>query len=72
MLGWLCTQKRWIQVTHVVQHDKDMWLACYGRLGALLKKYGVKAPATGNELSDPFPFNLMFETQIGPTGKFKG
>ncbi|GIQ91033.1 glycyl-tRNA synthetase, partial [Kipferlia bialata] len=25
-----------------------------------------------NKLSDAFPFNLMFETQIGPTGKVRG
>lgn len=32
----------------------------------------MKAPETGNDLTAPFPFNLMFETQIGPTGDFKG
>jgi len=26
----------------------------------------------GNPISPPFPFNLMFETQIGPSGKFRG
>lgn len=41
-------------------------------LGHYLKQYNVKAPETGFELSDPFPFNLMFSTQIGPTGKLKG
>lgn len=30
-------------------------------LGAALKKYGVKAPDTKNDISDPFPFNLMFK-----------
>jgi hypothetical protein len=30
-------------------------------IGAILKdRFKVKAPGTGNELSDPFPFNLMF------------
>jgi glycyl-tRNA synthetase len=29
---------------------------------------GIKAPATGNDLTDPFQFNLMFQTSIGPTG----
>lgn len=28
-------------------------------------------PETGNELSKPFPFNLMFEASIGPEGKQK-
>ena len=41
-------------------------------LTGLLRKYQVKAPETGNELSDPVPFNLMFDTQIGPTGTVKG
>lgn len=41
-------------------------------LGKVLKKWGVKAPETGNEIGDPFPFNLMFVTQIGPTGKATG
>eukprot|EP00968_Pinguiococcus_pyrenoidosus_P017719 scaffold1790_cov257-Pinguiococcus_pyrenoidosus.AAC.14 len=26
------------------------------------------APETGNPISEPFPFNLMFKTQIGPQG----
>jgi len=39
-----------------------------GALGAALRRQGVRAPDTGNELSDPFPFNLMFRTSIGPKG----
>ena len=30
-------------------------------LGAALTQYGVKSPDTGNDISDPFPFNLMFK-----------
>eukprot|EP00899_Mesostigma_viride_P021088 jgi/Mesvir1/28981/Mv17754-RA.1 len=41
-------------------------------LGERLKAYGVKAPDTGNGLTDPFPFNLMFQTTIGPTGTLIG
>lgn len=41
-------------------------------LGAALKKYGVVAPDTKNEISDPFPFNLMFKTSIGPKGDMVG
>lgn len=41
-------------------------------LAALLKKYQVKSPETGNDISEPFPFNLMFQTFIGPTGTIKG
>lgn len=31
-------------------------------LGAALKQYGVKAPDTKNDISEPFPFNLMFKS----------
>lgn len=41
-------------------------------LGEKLREYGCRAPDTGNEISEPFPFNLMFPTQIGPTGLLKG
>ena len=37
-------------------------------LTSILKALKVKAPDTGNEITDPQPFNLMFKTQIGPTG----
>jgi len=38
----------------------------------MIKKYGVVAPETGNGLSYPEPFNLMFKTSIGPTGTVPG
>lgn len=41
-------------------------------LGAALSKYGAKAPDTGNDVSAPFPFNLMFPTPIGPSGREQG
>ncbi|KAK6127900.1 hypothetical protein DH2020_038329 [Rehmannia glutinosa] len=37
-------------------------------LGAKIKGYGITAPDTKNALSDPYPFNLMFQTSIGPSG----
>ncbi|XWS63478.1 hypothetical protein CRYUN_Cryun06bG0100900 [Craigia yunnanensis] len=37
-------------------------------LGAKIKEYGITAPDTKNPLSDPYPFNLMFQTSIGPSG----
>lgn len=37
-------------------------------LGEQLTKYEVKAPDTKNDISQPFPFNLMFKTSIGPRG----
>jgi len=33
---------------------------------------GGQAPETGNDLTDPFPFNLMFATSIGPSGTQQG
>lgn len=38
----------------------------------VLRKFDMKSPLTGNDLSDPMEFNLMFGTQIGPTGLVKG
>ncbi|XP_022726294.1 glycine--tRNA ligase, mitochondrial 1-like [Durio zibethinus] len=37
-------------------------------LGAKIKEYGITAPDTKNPLSNPYPFNLMFQTSIGPSG----
>lgn len=41
-------------------------------LAVQMKAFNIVAPDTGNAISEPFPFNLMFTTQIGPTGKFLG
>ena len=38
------------------------------QLGDALTTYGVKSPDTKNDISAPFPFNLMFKTSIGPKG----
>jgi len=38
------------------------------QLADALKKFDVKAPDTKNDISPPFPFNLMFKTSIGPKG----
>ncbi|OAY42569.1 glycine--tRNA ligase, mitochondrial 1 [Manihot esculenta] len=41
-------------------------------LGTKIKEYGIVAPDTKNPLSDPYPFNLMFQTSIGPSGLSPG
>lgn len=41
-------------------------------LGDLISNYDAKAPVTGNDLSDPVEFNLMFTTSIGPSGLIPG
>eukprot|EP00166_Cyanidium_caldarium_P005645 ctg_70.g29 len=37
-------------------------------LAAALRRFDVRAPDTNNPVSAPYSFNLMFQTQIGPTG----
>ncbi|XP_062518357.1 glycine--tRNA ligase-like [Corticium candelabrum] len=46
----------------------------YGKeeLGSMLSKYNVKSPITGNDISPPIPFNLMFQTSVGPSGVLPG
>ncbi|RZB39530.1 glycine--tRNA ligase [Asbolus verrucosus] len=41
-------------------------------MAAVMQKYNMKSPLTGNELTEPIEFNLMFGTQIGPSGLIKG
>ncbi|XP_075936896.1 glycine--tRNA ligase-like isoform X3 [Anarhichas minor] len=38
----------------------------------LFVKYNVKSPTTGNDLTPPLSFNLMFQTSIGPGGNTPG
>ena len=41
-------------------------------MAAIMTKFDMKSPISGNDLSEPMEFNLMFGTQIGPTGLIKG
>lgn len=41
-------------------------------MATVLSKYGIKSPISGNDLTEPIEFNLMFSTQIGPSGLIKG
>lgn len=41
-------------------------------LQGLIEKFKIKAPETGNDLTEPREFNLMFDSNIGPTGHIKG
>jgi glycyl-tRNA synthetase len=38
----------------------------------IFEKYQIFAPESGNRLTDPVDFNLMFATPVGPTGKETG
>jgi len=40
-------------------------------MAEVVKEFDIKS-RNGNDLSDPMDFNLMFQTQIGPTGALKG
>ena len=40
-------------------------------LASIVHRFQMKAPASGNDLTEPVEFNLMFSTSIGPTGLVK-
>ncbi|KAJ1767346.1 Glycine--tRNA ligase 1, mitochondrial [Coemansia sp. RSA 1843] len=41
-------------------------------LAELILKYEIRNPDSGNDVTSPVEFNLMFESSIGPTGQLKG
>ncbi|KAI9840545.1 MAG: Glycine--tRNA ligase 1, mitochondrial [Thelocarpon superellum] len=41
-------------------------------LGALIKEHDIRVPDTDNEVLPPVPFNLMFQTTIGPSSASPG
>lgn len=41
-------------------------------LWVVFQKYQIKSPDTGNDLTEPVAFNLMFPTPIGPSGMLQG
>lgn len=41
-------------------------------LGELIQKYDIRNPDTGNVVTEPVQFNLMFASSIGPTGQHPG
>lgn len=43
-----------------------------GEMAAVLREFNIKSPLTGNDLTEPIEFNLMFQTHIGPSGAVKG
>ncbi|XP_003494106.1 glycine--tRNA ligase [Bombus impatiens] len=42
------------------------------KMAEVMSKFNIKSPITGNDLTEPMEFNLMFGTQIGPSGLVKG
>ena len=63
------TKEQRLELEHI-RLQADSYTA--DQLDELFAKYGVTALATGNPLTHPFPFNLMFSTQIGPEGTLQG
>ncbi|KAJ2824461.1 Glycine--tRNA ligase 1, mitochondrial [Coemansia erecta] len=41
-------------------------------LGELISKHDIRNPETGNAVTPPIAFNLMFQTNIGPAGTSQG
>lgn len=41
-------------------------------LHQLIVRLDIRAPESGNPVTKPELFNLMFQTQIGPTGQYRG
>ena len=41
-------------------------------MSSTIQQYNMKSPLTGNDLTEPMEFNLMFSTSIGPGGNLKG
>ena len=64
-----CTQEKKEEYESVIRQADN-----YGgeELGRLFDLYKIKAPLTGNELSAPVEFNLMFSTAIGPGNGIPG
>jgi glycyl-tRNA synthetase len=52
--------------------DNDAGTMGKEELDAVIRDLALKAPDTNNALSEATPFNLMFETQIGPSGYLRG
>ncbi|KAK3686316.1 Glycine--tRNA ligase 1, mitochondrial [Vermiconidia calcicola] len=63
-----------VKLDDSVRQDYEHTLAtlddCTGDdMGALIKKHDIRNPSSGNEVEPPVSVNLMFQTQIGATGK---
>ncbi|KAK3717857.1 Glycine--tRNA ligase 1, mitochondrial [Vermiconidia calcicola] len=63
-----------VKLDDSVRQDYEHTLAtlddCTGDdMGALIKKHDIRNPTSGNEVEPPVSVNLMFQTQIGATGK---
>lgn len=70
----LCSEKGTSEAIKAECADIVVKLDGYGKeeMAAIMKKFTVISPVSGNQLSEPIEFNLMFQTHIGPSGAIKG
>jgi len=60
----------------ITQHQRDELQKIHSladaytceELGDKLRQFEITAPESGNSLGEPYAFNLMYKTDIGPTG----
>ena len=64
-----CTEEMRIEYTKV-KNQADAYSK--DELWAVFQKHQIKSPQTGNDLTEPVAFNLMFPTPIGPVGDQQG
>nr|XP_023678605.1 glycine--tRNA ligase [Paramormyrops kingsleyae] len=64
-----CSAEKKVEMDHVITKMDNY---TQQELADLFVKYNVKSPITGNDLTAPISFNLMFQTSIGPGGNMPG
>ncbi|XP_034024851.1 glycine--tRNA ligase [Thalassophryne amazonica] len=64
-----CTAERKAELEDVITQMDNY---SQEELANLFVKYDVRSPTTGNDLTPPMSFNLMFQTSIGPGGNQPG
>lgn len=74
---WIEKEKKKKNINEAKLNElNDLYSACEkfeeAEIDATIEKYKIKSPDTGNALGKAYKFNLMFETQIGPSGGLKG
>jgi glycyl-tRNA synthetase len=65
-------KKKTAMIAELEKLDADVEDYTAEQIDEVIEKYAIKDPDTGNGLGKAVPFNLMFDTMIGPTGQMKG
>jgi len=73
-LDKICSEKKTTAETKAECEDIVVRLDGMNKqeMADVMVKFDMKSPVTGNDLSEPIEFNLMFETHIGPSGAVRG